>query len=176
MFQEIRIGKIAGLQVSITPSVIISSLLLWIVLASAAVLWLRANLTQALLVGFIAVVLHWASDLIHHLGHAQAARRTGYPMLGVRFWLLLGTSIYPSDEPKLPAAVHIRRAWGGPIASLCTTLLGLVFIVMSRQSFGLVFGLALFFFLDNLFVFSLGAMTPMGFTDGSTLLAWRSRR
>jgi hypothetical protein len=31
---------------------------------------------------------------------------------------------------------------------------------------------ALFFFLDNLLVLTLGAFVPLGFTDGSTLLRW----
>jgi hypothetical protein len=33
-----------------------------------------------------------------------------------------------------------------------------------------------FFFLENLFVFTLAAFLPLGFTDGSTLLEWRGKR
>jgi hypothetical protein len=36
--------------------------------------------------------------------------------------------------------------------------------------------LLLFFFLDNLLVFTLGAFLPLGFTDGSTLLRYWPQR
>jgi hypothetical protein len=175
MPRSFRIGKIAGLQVSFTPSALVSSLFLWTVLAFVAHRLLGTSLIQAGLGGLLAVMLHWLSDLVHHIGHAWAARRTGYPMQGVRLWLLLGTSLYPRDEIELPAMIHIRRAWGGPVASLGMTLIGLLFVLLTRQSEALIRWLALFFFLDNLFVFTLGALIPMGFTDGSTLLEWRNR-
>jgi hypothetical protein len=40
----------------------------------------------------------------------------------------------------------------------------------------LAFSLLVFFFLDNLLVFTIGSLLPLGFTDGSTLLAWWPRR
>ena len=51
------------------------------------------------------------------LGHARAAEQVGYPMEGVHLWGVLGTSVYPTDEPELPAEVHVERALGGPKAS-----------------------------------------------------------
>ncbi len=45
----------------------------------------------------------------------------------------------------------------------------------SRNSSQLLRFGALFFFLDNLLVLTLGALLPLGFTDGSTILRWRAK-
>jgi hypothetical protein len=37
---------------------------------------------------------------------------------------------------------------------------------------GPAFILVIFTFIDNLLVFTAGALLPLGFTDGSTLLHW----
>ena len=128
--------------------------------------------------GFLAVLLHWASELIHQLSHAWAARRAGHPMTGIRFGTmgLLSTSVYPPDEPPLPAAVHIRRALGGPTGSLLSTVVVAVVAALLRPAGGAPWWVAFFVFLDNLFVLTLGALLPLGFTDGSTLLHWWGKR
>ncbi|MCP4424315.1 MAG: hypothetical protein GY803_07490 [Chloroflexi bacterium] len=41
---------------------------------------------------------------------------------------------------------------------------------------GPIYYLSLFFFLDNLLVFTLGAFLPLGFTDGSTLIRYWPHR
>ncbi len=176
MRNEIKLGKFAGLALSAQPSAIFGSLFIWILLAGLAWALLKAPLGIAILGGLLAILLHWISDLVHHLGHAFAARRTGYPMSGVRFWGVLGTSLYPPDEPELPGALHIRRALGGPSSSLLFTLLAGVVALAVRPLGGVSWWLAAFVFLDNLLVFTLGAISPMGFTDGSTILRWRGKR
>jgi hypothetical protein len=96
-------------------------------------------------------------------------------MRGVRFWGLLSASVYP-DEPPLPAAIHIRRALGGPAASgLLGLLVGGVTLLLWAGG-GVLAGLALFFCLENLLVFCLGSLLPLGFNDGSTLLEWWGKR
>lgn len=165
-------GKIAGLELSARPSAIVSALILWLVLAVLGFALLRLAPFAAFLGGLVATVLYWLSDLAHQLGHAWAARRVGYPMRGVLFWAFLSASLYPVDEPSLPARVHIRRALGGPVASFFMSLVALLVFLVTRQSGILVTGLALFFFLVNFLVFTIGALLPLGFTDGSTLLKW----
>ena len=96
----------------------------------------------------MALAAHWFAGLVHHLGHAWAARRTGFPMSGIHCRLFLCASRYPRHEPMLPANVHIRRALGGP----------------------------LFSFLLAVVVGALTALLPLGFTDGSTLLKWWPQR
>jgi hypothetical protein len=119
------------------------------------------------------VGLHLVANLGHHFGHAWAAARTGYPMSGVLLgkWGLLGTSLYPTSEPALPARIHIRRALGGPLASLGLSLIaGALVLVLPRET--MLWWATLFFLADNLGVFFLGSLLPLGFTDGSTLLHW----
>jgi hypothetical protein len=76
----------------------------------------------------------------------------------------------------LPATIHIRRALGGPVATLAATLLVGLGISALRPAGGLVWWLAAFFFLDGLLIFTLGALLPLGFTDGSTLMHWWGKR
>ncbi len=175
MAQVYTLGRVAGLRIDATPSAIAGSGLLWALLSAAGLL-LGVSPGAALLGGLVATLLHWGSELVHHLGHARAARATGHPMIGVRLWWVLGMSRYPKDEGALPARVHIRRALGGPAASLLLTLVAAVIAAALRPLGGAISWVALFFFLDNLLFFTLGAFAPLGFTDGSTLLHWWGRQ
>lgn len=172
MASTVRLGNIAGLEISARPSVLPALLLLWIGLSAAAYFFFHFTPLEALIGGLAAALLHYAADLVHQLGHALAARWTGHPMTGIRFWGPLSTSLYPSDEARLPAGVHIRRALGGPAASLLLFILaGLLYLVLHPLNVGLGWVMA-FFALDSLLVFALGSFLPLGFTDGSTLLFW----
>jgi hypothetical protein len=176
MSREIVLGQIAGLRLVAMPSAMVASALLWLVLGAigAAMLGLPAGL--ALLGAAIAVMAHWASEIGHQLGHAWVAKRTGYPMIGIRLWGALSTALYPDDEPGLPGAVHIRRAVGGPAASLILAAAFALAVLALWPWRGLLWYLAIFVCLDNLLVLGLGALLPLGFTDGSTLLYWWGRR
>lgn len=171
-----QVGNVGGLEIVLTPSSIVASILLWVVLSGLAIWLLGLGPAAAVVGGLIAVILHWVSELAHQLGHAWAARRVGYPMKGVRLWLLLGASRYPRNEGELPASVHIRRALGGPPVSLALAVVGGLVALLLRDSGGLWYWLSLFFALENLLVFTLGAFLPLGFTDGSTLLEWWPKR
>jgi hypothetical protein len=172
MAHAYQLGRIASLRLTADWSAIIGSLLLWVLLSGSAALGLGVSPAAAVVGGLVAVLLHWASDIVHQLGHARAARTTGHPMIGIRLWWVLSASIYPSDEGSLPAAVHIRRALGGPVASLLLTVIAALIALALRPLGGVYWWVALFFFLDNLLVLTLGAFLPLGFTDGSTLLHW----
>jgi hypothetical protein len=169
---EYKLGRLAGLNLSYRLSAIAGSLLLWAILSAVGIALLDLSLGVALGAGLIAVALHWVSELLHNLGHAWAARRAGYPMIGVQLWGILSMSIYPPDEPALPANIHIRRALGGPLGSLLVTLAAGMLALIVHSGGGALWWIALFFFLDNLLVFTLGAMLPLGFNDGSTMLRW----
>jgi hypothetical protein len=170
--KEYPLGTFGGLRLSASPSAVVGLLVLAAVLTLVGLLLLDLAAAQAVLFGLLGTLLHFLSELAHQFGHAWAARRTGYPMTGVRFWTIFGASLYPADEPALPAAVHIRRALGGPPVSLLLAVLALPLVLALRSSGGLAWWLALLFFLENLLVFGLGAFLPLGFNDGSTLLYW----
>ena len=172
--RERKLGQVGGLEVSAEPTAVVGSFLLAAVLAGVGMKAIGLSVWEALAGSLLAVALHWGSDIAHHLGHARAARRTGYPMSGIRLgkWGILGTSLYPADEPALPAATHIRRALGGPAGSLLVTLAAAAVALALRAGGGVLWWVAAFVFLDNLLLLTLGAFLPLGFTDGSTLLRW----
>jgi hypothetical protein len=175
MRKKFPIVKIGELPVNGTRLALVCSLGLWGLFALLGFFVLDLALAAAVWGGLLATLLHWWSSVLHQWGHAVAARRTGYPMREIRLLHLLSTSIYPRDEPALPAEIHIRRALGGPIASFLASLMGfgLAWLVQNNE---LAYLLALFFAFENLLVFGLGAFMPLGFTDGSTLLEWWLRR
>ena len=176
--KEYRLGKLAGLNLSAVPLAFVGSILLLLLLSGIAISVLNFSIGEAIGGSLLAVLLHWISTIAHHLGHAWPARQTGYPMTGIRFgtWGLLATSLYPPDEQTLPAKIHIQRALGGPAASLLFSIVALVIALIFRTVNDPLGWVGTFFFLDNLFVFTLGVFVPLGFTDGSTLLQWRRKR
>ena len=175
---EYKLGTLAGLQLRLLPGAIAGSIFLLVLLSGIAIGRLHFYLAEAIAGSLLAVLLHWVSTLAHHLGHAWAARRTGYPMSGIRFGMLgvLATSLYPPDEPALPANIHIRRALGGPLGSLLFSLVALAIALVFRMLNDSLGWVGTFFFLENLIVFTLGVFLPLGFTDGSTLLRWWGKR
>ncbi len=175
---EFKLGRVAGMTLSATPLAIAGSALLCAVLSGVGVGVLRLPAGEAVGGSLAAVILHWVSVIAHQLSHAWAARRTGYAMTGIRLGMsgVLSTSVYPPDEPPLPAATHIRRALGGPAGSLLVTVVAGVIALLLRPLGGALWWVGVFFFLDNLIVITLGAFLPLGFTDGSTLLRWWGKR
>jgi hypothetical protein len=172
---EIKLGRFAGLELCAIPSAMVGSIVLWVVLSGVAI-WLGLSPLNVVIGGVMAVMLHWGCEFVHQLGHAWAARRVGYPMTGIRFWGVLSTSLYPPDEPPLPAALHIRRALGGPMASLLLSVAAALLAWALRSFDGLLWLLALFLSLESFFVMTLGALLPMSFNDGGTLVRWWGKR
>ena len=171
-----RLGTIYGVKIIARPSAIIASIALWAVATEVATAFFHASLAAGIVQGLVVTLIHWLSDLLHQLGHAIAARSSGYPMSGLRLWFLVSSGLYPLDEPELPARTHVRRALGGPIMSLIVTVITGVIALLMRNAGSPYTWIAVFAFLDNFLIFTLGAFLPLGFTDGSTLLRlWRER-
>ena len=171
-----KLFRVAGFEISTDLSAVISSIVLWLVIFILALVVFQRSLGKAIIAATVALALHWLAALIHQLGHILAARSTGYPMSGFQGWLLLGRSMYPDNEPELPGHTHIRRALGGPIASLIGGVVGLIIVLaLADRAFTTTWWLATFFFLDNLLVFALGSMIPLGFNDASTIIGWRNK-
>lgn len=166
---DLHLGSLFGLELSASRTAPLWAAGLWILLTVAGLFVFSLSLFAAVVGGFLGVVLHVLSEVVHQLGHAGAARNAGYPMRGIRFWTLLGASVYPADEPPLPAAVHIRRALGGPAVSLLLTVIALLIVLVAPVVGGLFLLLSLWFFVENLFVFVIGALLPLSFTDGGTI-------
>lgn len=172
MGKRLVFGNFYNLEVSAKPSALIGFIGVWLILGAIGFFVLHLTLVESVIGGFACALLHWLSEFLHHLGHAGAARRTGYPMRGVKFVHVLALSQYPKDEPPLSGKIHIRRALGGPLMSGVVTIVAFLILLVAQNGGGLVYWIALWFFLDNLLVFFLGAFLPLRFTDGSTILQW----
>lgn len=163
--------RIFGLDISADRTALPCTLLLWMGFALAAGLVFRLSLPDAVAAGALATVIHWFSALWHDAGHVIAARRTGYPMSGLRLWTVFAINQYPANEGALPAQVHVQRALGGPVASLLlTVILAVVWLVLPQDTaarWSALFGL-----LVNLLVMTLQVFLPLGFNDGATLRRW----
>jgi len=176
--KERMLGTLAGLRLTAIPTAVIGSIGLYVIVIMLTAAF-NIPIGSALLGGLIVVSLHWFSELMHQLGHAWAARRTGYPMSGIRFGTLgvLATSLYPPDEPALPAQVHIRRALGGPIFSAWLSAIAFLVILLTSPGAKATWSFVLWFlFLENLFVMTLQVFIPLGFNDGATLWRWIRKR
>lgn len=170
-----RLGHVGGLELSLASSALWSMAAVAIGLSAIGFWLLGFSAWEAVLGGLVGVVIHWLSDFWHQFGHTIAARRTGYPMVGLRFWGIFSTSLWPADEPTLPGRIHIRRALGGPLASILLGVLALVIALLLGQDTGLAWWVAIFAAADNLVLLGFGAFLPLGFTDGSTILQWWRR-
>ncbi len=182
MNKRFELGYIAGLRITARVSAFVTLLIIWLVLTAIAYRVIGLPLGDAVVGGLVAAILHYLFELVHQLGHSIAARQTGYPMIGVAFFGPIGLSVYPKDEPQLPGRVHIHRALGGPIISgVVSLLVGLLYLFLSGTfTIGqsephlplVIVWVVLVVLLDNLLVFTLGALLPLGFTDGSTIWRW----
>jgi len=176
MNRECRVFSLSGLPVSIVPGFIVGTGLTILALAAIGLFALGFGLIPALAAAFAATALMWLSELFHQLGHAVAARGTGHPMIAITLgrYFILGTSVYPADEGELPPAVHIRRALGGPIASLIVSVLALPIALALQPAGGAPFAVAAFVFGLNFFAYTLQIALPLRFNDGEVL--WKYLR
>jgi hypothetical protein len=169
-------GKFAGLKITVRLSVLVALAILWMALTTISIWAIKLPVLDAIFGSLLATLLHPIAAFCHQFGHSLAARATGYPMSGAVFWGPISTSIYPPKERKLPAKIHVRRAVGGPTASVLMTMAAGVIALGLNQTGGTAWWVAFFFFLDNFLVFTLGALIPLRFTDGSTLLLYLLKR
>src|SRR6188472_4407935 len=93
---------LGGLSITVGTSAILSALALGVALSLVGIFLLNFSLLDAAILALAGVALHWLSEFLHQLGHATAARSSGYPMVGIHFWGLLSSSRYPPNEPALP--------------------------------------------------------------------------
>lgn len=175
MRQRYPIGKIGKLDITADASAAAGGLLLWAALWAVGRWLFRLQPGAALAGGLIATCLHFLSELWHQAGHARAAETTGYPMTGVHLWGVLGTSIYPPDEPALPGEIHVARAMGGPRASARLAVLSGLVALLTWPLGGITHMVAMLLALENWLVFTLGAFIPLPFmeTDGTILQRFR---
>lgn len=170
--KSVKLGEIRKQALYVRPLAFVSAAIMWILFTLLGLKFLQWRPGKALAGGFLATFLHFFGEWWHQMGHARAAEQTGFPMKGMLFWGPLATSKYPADEGLLTPETHIQRAIGGPIFSfILAAVSGLIALIL-RPLGGMAYILALFTAADSFFVFTIGALTPLGFNDGSTILEW----
>jgi Zn-dependent protease len=119
-----RLGRIAGVRVGASPSVLIIAFLLAWALATQLLPDAVPDrpAVEYWAMGTSAAFLFLASLLAHELAHALQARREGIEVEGITLWLLGGVAQL-RGEARTPGA-EARIAGIGPVVSL---VLGLVF-------------------------------------------------
>ncbi len=174
--RSFKIGRLLDLEIRARPSTFLTAILFWILFSLVGIRILKWKPEKSAAAGFLAMLIHFMSEWWHQIGHSQMAEQTGHPMKGMEFWGPLSTSLYPDNEGMLSADVHIQRALGGPIFSFALALISGAIAMALRPLGGPGLVLAYFTFLDNLLVFTVGALIPLRFNDGGTLLHWWGHR
>ena len=86
MPNKIVLGNLYNLEISAKPSAFVAFIALWLGLGLLGYFALGLTMIESIFGGFVCAILHFLSELLHQLGHAGAAWRTGYPMRGIRYW------------------------------------------------------------------------------------------
>jgi Zn-dependent protease len=118
MTASLRLGRIAGIPIGASWSVLLIALLVGWPLAGTVLPGLAPGLAPSayVLAGAVATGLFLGSLLAHELGHALVARRAGLRVRGITLWLLGGVAQL-EDEPASPRD-DLRVAVVGPAVSL----------------------------------------------------------
>ncbi len=179
MNQHIPLGRWLGLQLTISPLSLLCYLAVIPVAALGSILLAGLDIGTALWSGVVVALAMFLFEWLHQWGHALAAKRTGYPMVGIHFFSIFSFSIYPTDEPPLPPQTHIRRALGGFWINLLIGLL-LGAAAINLWANGSVLGwITAVNAVWNFFILGLGALVPINIpgvliNDGASLLYhWR---
>jgi Zn-dependent protease/CBS domain-containing protein len=123
-----RIGKIAGIEVSIHVSWLLIVVLLTWSLATGWFPALSPSWTPFTywIIGLLATLLLFASVLAHELAHSLVARARGLPVKNITLFIFGGVSNI-EQEPKSPG-VEFQMAFVGPLTSLLIG--GLAYLIL----------------------------------------------
>lgn len=144
MTSTLRLGRLAGVEIGIHWSwTLIFALLVWS-LADGVFPTTNPGLANGTYVAmaFVAVLLLFASLLLHELGHATQATREGMEIEGITLWVFGGVARFRGMFPS--AGAEFRIAIAGPIVSLVigvVTLAGALLVPLPAAIDGVVFWL-----------------------------------
>jgi hypothetical protein len=169
-----------GLRFSVARSAVYGSGLVALIGALCAYFIGQLTPLDSVIAGILAMLLHWFGEIVHQYGHFLASKAVGHPMIGVRLWAIIGTSLYPPNEGELPAQTHIRRALGGPAISFLVLLLAILLWFLFSGYGGMLRFLLGWLIAEEILIYAIGALVPIdvaGFTvDGGTILYWLRKK
>lgn len=128
MNETFKLGRIAGVRVSVNWSVIVIFALVALSLAQGRLPYAYPGRHAAVYwgLGLVAAVVFFASVLAHEVAHAVVAKRHGVEVEGMTLWMLGGVARLKGEAPTPKAEVRIAGV--GPLTS---AVLGILFVVMA---------------------------------------------
>lgn len=159
---------IADTPVKVKPAVSINLLALWGTMA-----WLAGrrrperSWPARLLVGALSTATLIIADWGHAMAHIVSARYAGAPMDEIRISMGMPRTIY--FDNNVPPRVHRMRALGGPIFSAIGLLTSLLLRFLAPRG-SVAREVAGWSCVGQGFI--LGALIPLPFVDGGTILKW----
>jgi Zn-dependent protease len=164
-----RVGKIAGIEIAVHPSWLITyALFAWSTTLVARMLVPQLNATSAVFLGLIASLTLFVSVVVHEFSHALVARRLGIPIGNIVLFLFGGVASI-LREPGSPLD-ELKMAGAGPAASI---VIALVFgaLAQALTHTHWLWGQTLCFFLaySNAMIAAFNLL-PMFPSDGGRLL------
>jgi Zn-dependent protease len=114
--RSIQLVRVAGIRIGASPSwFFVLFFVIWS-LSNQFQDALDSSQEEAYLVGLIAAVLFFGSIVLHELGHAFEARRSGIKVVGIDLWLFGG--IAKLDRDSRSPGEEFRVAAAGPAVTL----------------------------------------------------------
>lgn len=114
--QSIQLARVFGIRIGASPSWFVVLFVFIYVMSDTFQNVLDGSSTQAYLVAVAAVMLFFASIVLHELGHAVVAQRLGIPIRGIDLWFFGGVAQMASD-PDTPGK-EFKISVAGPVVTL----------------------------------------------------------
>lgn len=131
---SIRLGKIAGIEITINYTwIIIVVLIMWSLATAFMAIYPGWGTVTYWIVGFIAAILLFVSVLLHELAHSLVARSQGLPVRSITLFIFGGVSNI-EREPQ-SAGVEFWMAIVGPITSIVIGVIAfLLYLPLARTN------------------------------------------
>ncbi|HTR89575.1 MAG TPA: site-2 protease family protein [Solirubrobacteraceae bacterium] len=174
--KSIRIGRIAGIPIGMSPWwLVIVALFTWSLGAyyfPEVISGIAPATSYAL--GFVSVLLLFASIVLHELGHAIVARRHGIQIEEIDLWLLGGVSKMSGDAHE--PGDELRYALAGPaVTAIIAVLFGAIALLLPASTPAVVKALVGYQALANCLILVFNMLPAFPLDGGRVLrsLLWR---
>jgi Zn-dependent protease len=175
---DLRIGRLAGIPISIHPLWLLIVALITLSLGSAYYPDAVSNIAPgwAYALGLATALLLFASVLLHELGHAVVARRYGVEVEGIELWLLGGVAKMKGSAHRPEDELRFALAGPGVTAAIAVTF-GLAAAVLSPSAADALVALLAYQALINALILVFNLLPAFPLDGGRVLraLLWQRR-
>lgn len=169
--RRIRVGRVAGVVLQVTPLAWIGPLLFLALGLALSFLHGPMGPIERLAEAVIFAIAVEIATIVHAAGHIASGTLVGGPMDALLRTATRAINVYLGDQSAVPRAVHLGRSIGGPAANLAVA--GLAALATGALDGGAWHALASRSVTVNLF-FGLGGLLPVAGADGEVI--WREVR